>query len=127
MRPRNKRREASQKHRLLAWARAGHPLHQDDWYVRGPDGAGPIKALRSRISELEREDGYGFHHFRRVDGTVEYRLAHVPEPAPVEQLADHPRDELPPEPLFELAASPPAPTAPPLNAALTDFDREEAA
>lgn len=79
MRQRNKGREASHKERILTWARAGHVIHQDDWYSNGADGGGPIKSVRSRIPELE-SDGYRFHHTTRDDGSVEYRLAHVPEP-----------------------------------------------
>lgn len=69
----------SHAERILAWAIAGHVVHQDDWYNRGADGGSAIKAVRSRISELEAE-GYGFHHTRRPDATVEYTLAYVPEP-----------------------------------------------
>jgi hypothetical protein len=80
VRHRNNLREASGKERILSWARAGHVIHQDDWYSYGADGGSPIKAVRSRISELESDEGYGFHHTTRPDGTVEYRLAYVPEP-----------------------------------------------
>lgn len=72
-------RRAFQCERILAWALAGHVIHQDDWYTTGADGGGAIKAVRSRISELQTQQGYGFDHTRRADGTTEYRLAHVPE------------------------------------------------
>jgi hypothetical protein len=115
VRQRNLTREASHKARLLKWAIAGNPLHADDWYVRGADGGSAIKALRSRIPELER-DGYGFHHRRLPDGTIEYRLAYV-GPAPVALVEDArpPHSTGEPERLFE------PPAAPPLNAALTDW------
>lgn len=73
---------ASHRDRLLSWALAGHVIHQDDWYARGADGGRPIKAVRSRIPELEAL-GYGFDHTTRPDRTTEYALAYVPErPAP---------------------------------------------
>lgn len=69
----------TQSDRILSWARAGRVLHQVDWWIAGADGGPPIRALRSRVSDLEAE-GFGFHHYRRPDGTVEYRLAHEPDP-----------------------------------------------
>lgn len=83
-------RRTTHKARILAWAKAGHVIHQDDWYFTAPDRAGAIKAVRSRICELEA-DGYGFHHTARPDGTIEYRLAYLPER---EDLApEHPPSE----------------------------------
>ena len=102
--------------RILSWAQAGRVIHQDDWYNAGADGGPPIKAVRSRISDLEH-DGYGFHHTTRPDGTVEYRLAYAPPPRPpAESVVDF-------EDLGEQLglALPPAP----LNAALTDWDGDE--
>jgi hypothetical protein len=114
-------RARTQRDRILDWAIAGHVLHQDEWYNRGADGGSPIKAVRSRISELEA-DGFGFHHTRRDDGSVEYRLAHVPErpaaaaPGPLVESVSEADDVEEPLQLFDL------PTAPALNAALTDWD-----
>jgi hypothetical protein len=73
----------TQCERLVAWAHGGGTLHQDDWFFApAPDGGSAIKAVRSRISQLESE-GFGFHHTRRPGGSVEYRLAYMPErPAP---------------------------------------------
>jgi hypothetical protein len=85
----HRRPAGSQRDRLLAWARAGHLIHQDDWYNRGADGGSPIKAVRSRIPELEAL-GYGFDHTTRPDRTIEYRLAYVPDrptPRPRSELA----------------------------------------
>jgi hypothetical protein len=70
---------ASQRERILSWALAGYVLHQDDWYSRGADGGPPIKAVRSRIPELEAM-GYGFDHTTRLDRTMEYRLRYSPDP-----------------------------------------------
>lgn len=106
---RDREREASQNERLISYALPGRVLHQDDWYRDGADGKGPVKALRSRISQLEREHGYGFHHHRRPDGTVEYRLAYVPDAAPPRPRSPAPATqpcEEPPAPLFELPPEP---------------------
>jgi hypothetical protein len=140
MRLRNEPREATQNARILAWARAGRIVHQDDWYNAGADGGGPVKAVRSRIAQLERQ-GYGFHHTRRRDGTTQYELADDPggalsrssiEPSAVAPPHTHrtPKNaharaagavdcDEPPR-LFD----PPAPA--PLNAALHDVDRDAA-
>jgi hypothetical protein len=109
VRPRHRQREASHKARIRSWALAGHVIHQDDWYNAGADGGGPIKAVRSRISELERE-GHGFHHHHRPDGSVEYRLARVPEVELPEELEA--LEALRQEPLFEVAEQAPARTRP---------------
>jgi hypothetical protein len=82
---------ASQRDRLLSWARAGHVIHQDDWYSRGADGGRAIRAVRSRIPELEAL-GYGFDHTTRPDRTTEYRLAYVPEHRPTPAPQPEPRD-----------------------------------
>lgn len=74
---------ASQRERILSWARRGHVIHADDWWPGpGPDGGPGVRAVRSRIPELEAL-GYGFDHTARPDHTIEYHLAYVPEhPAP---------------------------------------------
>jgi hypothetical protein len=113
---------ASQRERILSWALAGHILHQDLWWPGpGADGGPGIRAVRSRIPELEAA-GYGFDHTRRFDRTIEYRLAYVPERpavaarAPVVDSVSEVKDVEEPQRLFE-----PVP-APALNAALTDWN-----
>jgi hypothetical protein len=70
---------ASHRDRILAWAIAGHVIHQDDWWPGpGPDGGPGIRAVRSRIPEIEAA-GFAFDHRARADRTTEYRLAYVPE------------------------------------------------
>lgn len=101
----------TQRERILTWALAGRVVHQDDWYNGGADGGSAIKAVRSRICELEA-DGYRFHHFRRMDGTREYKLAHVPAP-PAARAPEPETDDVDAPQLFE---PPPSPPAPPLNA-----------
>jgi hypothetical protein len=66
--------------RLLRYARGGRVLDQDSWYHSpAPDGLGAIKAVRSRISELERR-GYVFEHRRRARGPMfEYVLVAEPQ------------------------------------------------
>lgn len=81
----------TQRERILRWALSGRVLHQDDWHAAGADGGSRITAVRSRVADLEAE-GYGFHHLRRPDGSVEYRLTYVPEraaaPPPAERDVD---------------------------------------
>lgn len=119
-----RRGQGSNTDRLLRWALAGHVIHQDDWYSRGADGGYPIKAVRSRIPELERL-GYGFHHTARPDGTTEYRLAYVPEPcASIEPELDAAGDvEERTEPLFDAEdLEPPAPSSTSTRPGLYDWD-----
>ena len=119
---------ASQSARIADWA-MGHVIHQDDWYAAGADGGAPIKAVRSRVSELERERGFGFHHIRRPDGTVEYRLAHVPDVEQLGGLVEAEREAAAPDnsPHAERLFEPAAPAAEPRNAALFDYCDEDAA
>jgi hypothetical protein len=74
-RPRGK---PTQTERLLAWARAGHPLFQPDWFTTPPDGGAPVTAVRSKVSVLERR-GFVFSHARRAGHSMwEYRLLSEP-------------------------------------------------
>lgn len=111
----------TQAERILRWALAGRVLHADEWYNAGPDGGSAIKALRSRVSQLESE-GYGFNHTRRPDGMVEYRLAYVPERPVSAPPAEHdePAGQADAE-LGEQLAFPSAPARPGL------YDVDEAA
>lgn len=95
---------ASQCDRILSWAFAGHVIHQDDWWPGpGADGTGGIRAVRSRISQLEGE-GYGFHHTTRPDRTMEYRLAYVPKRRAPSLAEPQPGDELAREALESVRA-----------------------
>lgn len=71
------RARPTQAERLLAWARKGNRLHQDDWWNETPDGLGPIKALRTKISQIEAR-GYQFDHVYRRGRLAEYRLVAEP-------------------------------------------------
>jgi len=71
------RARPTQAERLLAWARKGNRLHQDDWWNETPDGLGPIKALRTKISQIEAR-GYQFDHVYRRGRLAEYRLVGEP-------------------------------------------------
>lgn len=112
---------ASQQERILSWGRAGHVIHQDDWWPPpGPDGGDGIRAVRSRIPELEAA-GYGFDHTTRLDRTMEYRLRYSPDPeraaaAAPESLVDSVSEVDEPRQLFD------PPPAPALEAALFDWE-----
>jgi hypothetical protein len=119
---------ATQVQRLLSWALAGHALHQDPWYFEPTPDLGPaIKALRSRIPELEAA-GYGFDHRMRPDGTIEYRLAYVPErmPAPEPELSGADELEELTEPMFDAEhLEPPAPSSTSTRPGFYDWDGED--
>jgi hypothetical protein len=78
-------RRLSQNARVLRFAREGRWLRQNEWWDRGADGESrPIKALRTRVSELEAL-GYRFERRWGTDGLREYRLVYMPaEPREVE-------------------------------------------
>jgi hypothetical protein len=84
-RRRTELREAER--RLVAYATAGHELHADDWFPLAPDGGDPIRALRTKISQLELELLYGFNRRGRPNGTCGYVLVHTPDSPLVEPLA----------------------------------------
>lgn len=105
--------------RILRWALAtGKPVHQDDWWLAGPDGHGPCKHVRSRIPDLERE-GFKFHHRRRDDGTVEYVFAEYVPPATEAPAEPTQNDQGGQQLALEL---PPTPVPAPLNAVLADWE-----
>ena len=71
------RAKLTQAERLLRHARQGYPLNQNDWWDDPPDGGSPIKALRSRVAELESR-GYVFRHVCRRGRLTEYWLVQEP-------------------------------------------------
>jgi hypothetical protein len=85
-RARRTRRFTDDHRRLVAYAELGHAIDQNDWWSDAPDGKGSLKAVRTRISELELEFGYGFHHRRRPGRTMLYVLAHTPGSPRTEDL-----------------------------------------
>jgi hypothetical protein len=88
-RPRRRAR-LTQIERLLRHARDGHPLDQNDWWNETPDGGPPIKALRTRVSNLEAR-GYVFSHVVRRGRLAEYRL--LAKPGDVQPEAEQVDDD----------------------------------
>lgn len=83
--------------RLLAWARKGHSLDQNDWWNGGPDGGSAIKGLRSRVAELEGR-GFLFEHITRPGRLARYRLLTEPGDLQPEAASEHTSAVAPEEP-----------------------------
>lgn len=96
----------------LARKRGRRGVHSSDFDVAGQtaDGGKPIRRLAAKIDEL-RNQGHWFNARKRRDRTVDYVL--VRDAATVELAL---REASEPERLFE------PPPAPPLEAALHDWD-----
>lgn len=109
--PKPRRRKPSQNERLLAHARAGGVLDQNDWWTAPtPDGGPPIKALRTRVSNLEAL-GCRFRHEIRPRRLARYVLLHEPtdvqpQQAPPARVAEGHDDDA-----GQLALAPPRPTS----------------
>jgi hypothetical protein len=100
-----RRAKLTQGERLLRHARAGLPLDQADWWSSPPDGLAPIRALRSRIPDLERQ-GFAFRHVLRPGRLAVYWL--IGEPSDhVQPEAEHQVDD---DAAEQLALASPSPT-----------------
>jgi hypothetical protein len=95
----------------LARRRGRHGVHQSDFDAgRVVDGGRPIRRLAARVDELKNR-GHGFTTRRHRDRTTTYVLVHD-----ATDVARTLREAGEPERLFE------PPPAPPLNAALHDWE-----